>query len=158
MATPAMDALAERCADRSVRSIFLYTREAHPGENYRHHESMDDKRRNARAFQREVGVKRKIYLDTVDGGAHRGFGLLPNMTWIIGRGGLVHYKAAWTDSEHVEQALNYLLDRLARRKEGLAPFYSELQAWRPLDRDGFRKGLERAGPQAVEDFFGKQQR
>lgn len=154
MATPAMDALAERYADRSVRSIFLYTREAHPAENYRHHERMDDKRRNAKAFQKAYRVKREIYLDSLDGQAHHAFGLLPNMTWIIGPGGIIHYKAAWTEAEHVERSLEYVLDHMGRRKQdGLVPFYSELQAWRPLDREGFRKGLERNGPQAVTDFF-----
>ena len=39
MAAPAMDDLADRFADRGVSSVFIYTREAHPGENYRHHQS-----------------------------------------------------------------------------------------------------------------------
>lgn len=156
MATPGMDDLAERSANRSVGSIFLYTREAHPGETYRHHTTMDDKRANARAFQTEFNAKRKIYLDTVEGDAHRGYGLLPNMTWIIGRGGIIHYKAAWTDAPHVEKALDYVIDSMARRKdEGLTPFYSELQCWRENDREGFRAGLERNGPQAISDFFRK---
>ncbi len=46
-----MDDLADRFADRAVRSVFLYVREAHPAENYRHHTSMAAKRANARAFQ-----------------------------------------------------------------------------------------------------------
>lgn len=114
MAAPAMDALAERYADRSVRSIFL---------------------------------------DSLDGQTHHAYGLLPNMTWIIGRGGIIHYKAAWTDAEHVERSLAYVLEHMSRRKQdGLVPFYSELQAWCPMDREGFRQGLERNGPQAVTDF------
>ena len=87
MAAEAMDAFTDRLADRAVRSVFIYTREAHPGENYRHHTSMDDKRRNARAFQSHSKVKRQILLDTLSGDAHQGYGILPNMTWIMGRGG-----------------------------------------------------------------------
>ena len=41
-----MEDLHARYADRAVRSVFIYTHEAHPGENYRHHTSMDDKRAN----------------------------------------------------------------------------------------------------------------
>jgi hypothetical protein len=62
-----MEEMAARYAHRSVRSVFLYTREAHPGENYRHHSSMDDKRNNPRAFRTEFDVKRQILLDDVKG-------------------------------------------------------------------------------------------
>ena len=83
-------------------------------------------------------MKRKIYLDTLEGDAHHAYGLLPSMTWIIGRGGIIHYKAAWTDAPHVEKALEYVIDAMGRRKdEGLTPFYSELQCWQVNDRDGF---------------------
>ena len=94
-----MDAIADRFADRAVRSVFIYTREAHPGEEYRHHTAMDGKRNNAGALRSVVGIKRQILLDAVDGPAHRAYGSLPNMTWIFGRGGLILYKSAWTDPE-----------------------------------------------------------
>jgi hypothetical protein len=155
MATAAMDDLAAKYADRAVSSVFLYTREAHPGENYRHHTSMADKRANATAFLEQYAVRRPILLDTLEGDAHRAYGILPNMTWIIGRGGIVQYKAAWTDADHVEQALRYALDIQDRRvAEGLTPFYSETLSWRHRDDAAFRAGLERTGDQAVEDFYG----
>lgn len=154
MATAAMEALQEKFADRAVSSVFLYTREAHPAENYRHHESMDDKRSNARAFQKSFDVNRPILLDTLEGDAHKAYGMLPNMTWIIGRGGIVLYRAAWTDADHVERALDYLLDIQERRvKDGLTPFYTEMMCSRVRDDAGFRQGLERNGPQAVADFY-----
>jgi hypothetical protein len=157
MATGAMDNLADKYAGRAVRSIFLYTREAHPGENYRHHRSMEDKRSNARAFQQQYKVRRPILLDNLQGDAHRAYGVLPNMTWIIGRGGIVHYKSAWTDAEHVESALIYALEAQQRKiKDGLTPFYSESLSWRHRDDRAFRAGLERTGQQAVDDFYGIQ--
>jgi hypothetical protein len=58
MAADAMEALAGRYADRAVRSVFIYTREAHPGENYGHHRTIEDKRRNARAFLDHGGIRR----------------------------------------------------------------------------------------------------
>jgi len=156
MATASMDDIADRYADRAVSSVFLYTREAHPGENYRHHTSMLDKRANASAFQSQYRVNRPILLDTLEGDAHQAYGMLPNMTWIIGRGGIVQYKAAWTDAEHVEQALLYALETQERKvKDGLTPFYSETLSWRLRDEQGFRAGLERTGPQAVADFYRK---
>jgi hypothetical protein len=151
-----MDAFTDRQAHRTVRSVFIYTREAHPGENYRHHKSMEDKRANARAFQKYSKVKRPILLDSLQGDAHQGYGILPNMTWIIGRGGIIIYKAAWTGVEDIEEAFTSLMNGQGRRTEDqLIPFYSERFSWRSRDEAGFRAGLERAGPQAVTDFFPK---
>lgn len=151
-----MEAMAARYASRSVRSVFVYTREAHPGENYRHHRSMDDKRGNARAFRSEFKIRRAILLDDLEGTAHRAYGSLPNMTWIIGAGGIIHYKAAWTDPIGVEDALEATLDGLERRaRDKLIPYYAEHWAWRVRDEDQFRARLVHNGPQAVTDFFGK---
>ena len=150
-----MDDLADRYADRGVTSVFLYTREAHPGERYRHHTSMDVKRANARAFRAHSAVRRRILLDDLEGTAHRAYGILPNMTYIVGRG-MVLYRAAWTEVGDVEDALRQSLERLARRRpDALTSFYSERLAWRGQDPDAFRAGLERAGPQAVRDFYGR---
>ena len=63
MAATAMDDMADRFADRGVTSVFVYTREAHPAENYRHHTSMEVKRRNARAFVELCEVRRPVLLD-----------------------------------------------------------------------------------------------
>ena len=151
-----MDSMASQIEDRAVSSVFLYTREAHPAENYRHHTSMEEKRENARAFKAELGVQRTILLDTVAGDAHKAYGMLPNMTWIIGRGGIIHYKAAWTDPGHIDNSLNKILKNQSDRIEkGLTPFYNETLEWRGRDGDGFDRGLERNGPQAVEDFYRK---
>jgi len=151
-----MDSIADRFVDRAVRSVFVYTREAHPGEIYRHHTSMDGKRENAKALRSVVGVKRQILLDTLEGDAHQAYGCLPNMTWIFGRGGLILYKSAWTDPADVEDSLKRALDGLERRMKGdKLPFYSERLSWRERDDETFRTLLERCGPQAVSDFFDK---
>ncbi len=148
-----MDSLADQYADRAVRSVFIYTREAHPGENYRHHQSMEDKRSNARAFREHSKVKRQILLDDLEGTAHHAYGLLPNMTWIMGRGGLIHYKSAWTSAADAANALDGVLDFQANRaKNQWALFYSERSAWSTRDMKLFKAGLERTGPQAVADF------
>ena len=151
-----MDAIADRFADRAVRSVFVYTREAHPGEFYRHHTSMEGKRENARALREIVGITRQVLLDGLDGPAHKAYGQLPNMTWILGRGGLILYKSAWTDPEDVEDSLKRALDGLEHRGKGdKLPFYSERLSWRIRDDDTFRELLSRCGPQAVSDFFDK---
>jgi hypothetical protein len=148
-----MERLASQYANRAVRSVFIYTREAHPGESYRHHRSMDDKRRNARAFVEHSKLRRQVLLDDLEGTAHRAYGMLPNMTWIVGRGGMIHYKSAWTSEADVADALEGVLDFQANRaKNQWVVFYSERSAWSRRDMAHFKAGLERAGPQAVADY------
>lgn len=153
MAAEAMDALADRYRDRAVRSVFIYTREAHPGENFPHHRSMDDKRRQAAALRQQCDVRRPILLDSVDGAAHRGYGLLPNMTWIVGRGGFIHYKAAWTNPPDISDALDAVLEfQEHRASRQWIPFYTERSAWSTRDRARFKESLRRSGPQALADY------
>ena len=153
MASEAMENLASRYANQAVRSIFIYTREAHPGENYRHHAAMADKRANARAFKTHSKIEREIFLDDIIGSAHRAYGALPNMTWIIGRGGFIHYKSSWTGVDDVEDALKGIINFQNNRiKNKWIPFYSERSSWSIRDPNKFHEGLERAGPQAVSDF------
>ena len=148
-----MDDLADRYADRGVTSAFVYTREAHPGEHYPAHESMEMKRAHATALREEIGMGRRILVDDLDGTAHRAFHPLPNMTYVMSRGGMIAYKAGWTDPDDVARFMEHTLDRLEARRAGeVLPMITEQIAWRRRDDEGFRRGLERSGPQATEDF------
>lgn len=149
-----MNNLAEQFATRGVGSIFLYTHEAHPGENYPHLTSMAQKFDHARALRDVLGVTRPIVLDALDGACHRAYGSMPNMTWIFNRAGWPIYKSDWTDSNSVENALVYFLDVLERRRdrERLVPFRVERLDYRTSDPDGFKRGLARSGPKAVHEF------
>ncbi len=150
-----MNALAERFAPHGVGSIFLYTHEAHPGENFPHLTSMGQKFAHARALREQLGVTRPIALDALDGACHRAYGSMPNMTWMFNRAGTAVYKADWTDSNSVENTILYFLDVLQRRRgrERLVPFHVERLDYRASDPDGFRQGLERSGPKAVTEFY-----
>ena len=149
-----MDAAAERFAAQGVTSFFLYTNEAHPGEHYPHLTSMAQKAKHAVAMREIYGLRRPIWLDSLDGAAHRAYGSMPNMTWIFNRRGMVQYKAAWTDIASVFDTLeNFLaVDELRRKREFRAPFPIQRLDFRPIDREAFRRGLERNGPKAVREF------
>ena len=122
-----MNALAERIADRGVGSIFLYTHEAHPGEHYPHLSSMEQKFRHARGLRDTLGVTRPILVDALDGACHRAYGSMPNMSWIFSRVGVPVYKADWTDVHSLENAIDYFLGVIERRRsdERMAPFRVE---------------------------------
>ena len=156
MATQAMDDMASQYAERSVHSIFIYTNKAHPGENLCHHGSMDDKRANALAFRDEVRGKRAILLDSLAGDCHRTYGQLSKMTWIVGCGGLIVYKAFWTLSGDVEETLKMSIEALPRRSsDQLMPSYSERLIWRSQDNDCFLEIAKRADPKAIREMHGK---
>ncbi len=149
-----MDRLADRFSERGVGSIFVYTHEAHPGENYPHLTSMEQKFRHAEALRDVLGVKRPILLDALDGACHRAYGSMPNMTWIFTTPGVPVYKSDWTDARSVENAIEYFVDVLKRRRTGerLAPFRVERLDYRGQDRTAFYEALERNGPKAIWEF------
>jgi len=89
--------MARAFAPKGINFLFLYTREAHPGENYPAHRSFEQKLSHARAFKAEFKIERPILVDDLVGTAHKLYGSLPNMTYLIGRSGRVLFRADWTD-------------------------------------------------------------
>lgn len=149
-----MNKLAEQYAPHNVGSIFLYTHEAHPGENYPHLTSMAQKYAHAKDLRDKLGVSRPILLDALDGACHRAYGSMPNMTWIFNRAGTPIYKADWTDANSVANALAYFIDAAERRRERerLVPFHVARLDYRGSDRERFYESLARNGPKAVREF------
>ncbi len=149
-----MNKIASEFVKKEIGSIFIYTHEAHPGENYPHLTSMEQKFQHAKALREIYGVTRPILIDSLDGACHRYFGSMPNMTWIINRSGIPVYKSDWSDSHSVQNALEYFLEIPKRRNAGerLAPFHVERLDYRNQERELFYKSLERNGQKAVEEF------
>jgi hypothetical protein len=81
---------------------------------------------------------------------HRAYGLLPNMSWVLDRGGTILYKAMWTSAARVGE----FLERRRAQPGGLASttFYSEQIEPVGRDHDAFQRGLERNGPRAATEF------
>ena len=72
------------------------------------------------------------------------------MTWVLGRGGTILYKAMWTSAERVRG----FLERFEAAPIDLrhAPFQTEQIEVRVRDAETFERGLERNGPRAVAEF------
>ena len=81
---------------------------------------------------------------------HRAYGLLPNMSWVLDRGGTILYKAMWTSAARVGE----FLERRRSQPGGpaSATFYAEQLEPVGRDREAFRRGLERNGPRAGTEF------
>jgi hypothetical protein len=134
--------------------VFIYVREAHPGEHVTHHDSLDTKLANAWLLHDEVGIRRPILVDDLDGTAHRAYGLLPNMTWIVSSSGRVIYKAEWTSAANIEAFIErYARGRRRKPATGtIAPYVTEQLEFRDVDRDAFYRRLHRNGQRAYDEF------
>lgn len=136
--------------------VFLYTREAHPGERYPHLSSLEQKLRHARDMVQRDSLRRPMLVDDLDGTLHRAYGTLPNMTYIVGGGGKVLYRASWTDAVNIELVLGQIARARQQRGEGAdhRPYFVEWQPDVVADRLRFVQVLlETAGPRAVTEFI-----
>ncbi len=138
--------------------MFVYTREAHPGEQIPHHSSLAQKREHARLFQERWSARRDILVDALDGPVHRAYGALPNMTYIVNAAGRIVYRADWTDAHSIEWVLDYLRHETFEKRttRRVAPFFSELLGHRSaMDYPRvFLEGLlNGGGARAVEEYI-----
>ncbi len=119
-----------------------------------HHTSLEVKLANAALLRDDIGIRRPILVDDLDGSSHLAYGGLPNMTWVIGRGGRIIYKADWTSAAHVASFLTrYEEGRRRRPKSGIvASYLTEQIEHRDVDREAFDERLRRNGPRAYDEF------
>ena len=81
----------------SVDFYVLYVREAHPGKNYPAHKSFSQKLKFAKDLIRLERVGRTVLIDDLEGTVHRDYGDRPNSIYIIGKAGVISYRADWDD-------------------------------------------------------------
>lgn len=81
---------------------------------------------------------------------HRAYGLLPNMTFVLDRGGTILYKAMWTSAVRIRE----FLERRPLTATGFThtTFHTEQLELRERDAAAFQAGLARNGPRAVAEF------
>jgi hypothetical protein len=118
------------------------------------HESFQRKLAGAQLLRDEAGIRRDILVDDLAGTVHHAYGLMPNMTWVIDRGGRVAYKAAWTSAANVEAFLTRLLAARGHRRAGTEAVMYETEQieFRQADRKRFVEDLRRNGPSAVQEW------
>ena len=101
---PPMNILSKKFSD--VQFLVLYVREAHPGSKIPRHKSLDDKLSQAKRLSLEENENRIIIVDDVDGTAHKLYGSLPNMVYIINAEGTVIFRSIWANYKDVEMVLS----------------------------------------------------
>jgi len=106
--TKAMNKLQDQYPD--VHFLLLYIREAHPGAKTTATTTMEQKQSNAASSHQLYHEKRTILVDSVDGYAHKLYGSMPNMTYVIGANGIVKFRANWTDINVLKEVLKTVHD------------------------------------------------
>ena len=152
--------MAQDYEKEGFRFIFVYTREAHPGENFPAHRNLEQKMSHALSFKERLKVSRSILVDDLTGSGHKKYGELPNMTYVVAKTGRILFRSDWTDPPTIKTALEYIQSVSRQRREGtrLAPFYAEIVGYRWGDLKKHHEVLKQAGPQAMDDWERSQKR
>ncbi len=144
-----INALYDRFRGDEIEFLFIYVREAHPGEQIRAHRSNAAKREAARLLRDEEEIRMPVLVDDLRGSIHRKYSRLPSPAFLIDRSGRVAFRSMWARPEAIESAIEELLERQHERgvdhvvvnggQDLSEPFsYVKLSAYRALERGGER--------------------
>lgn len=101
--TTAMNELQKQY--QNIHFLLLYIREAHPGGKTANITNMLEKTDHAKLTHKYYNEQREILIDSVDGVAHKLYGSMPNMTYVIGTNGIVKFRANWTNIDALKTVL-----------------------------------------------------
>ncbi len=149
-----LNRLREEFSDEDVQFLFVYVREAHPGDELAAHRSVEDKTVAAELFREEEAVEIPILVDKLDGKVHRQYGGRPNATYLIDKSGRVAFRMVWTRPGVLEEALQELLEYQEEtgREHALVRGREDTALPRRYGMLHAHRALQRGGPKAVRDF------
>jgi peroxiredoxin len=139
--------LYHRFRGDEIEFLFIYVREAHPGEVIPAHKSMREKIEAARLLRDEEDMHMPILVDDLRGSIHRKYSKLPNPAFLIDKSGRVAFLSLWSKPAGIGQAIQELLEAQEERGVSHAVVnggqdldmpvpYSSLYAYRALERGG----------------------
>ncbi len=146
--------LREQYANDEVEFLFVYVREAHPGEALPAHHSMAQKLQAAEQFREIEQVEMPIVLDDLDGHIHRKYGKAPNPSFLIDKTGRVAFRALHTNPKALAEAIEELLSVQKESGRDHAIVHGGESSGIPAIRAMLHthRALRRGGNRAIEDF------
>lgn len=142
-----LNALYDEFRGDQIEFLFVYVREANPGERIGAHGSLDDKIRAAHLLRDEEELAMPVLVDDLRGAIHRKYSRLPNPAFLIDKTGRVAFRCRWAQAEKLGKAIEELL-RLQQERGvdhaivgsgqdlSMPLSYSVLFSYRALDRGG----------------------
>jgi iodothyronine deiodinase-like protein len=146
--------LYEKYRGDELEFLFVYIREAHPGEELPAHESMVDKFRAAQLFRDEEGVTMPVLVDDLRGSVHRKYGKLPNPSYLIDKSGRIAFRCLYAQPAVLEKAINELLEFQTRTGKDHAMVAGGEDRRMPKSFPLLHtyRALKRGGREAIQNF------
>ena len=154
---PPLTELYRKYQLQGFQFFIVYCREAHPGENYPHHQTFAQKLAHAEKLRELEKIDEiPILIDDLAGTMHRAYGSLPNMVYLIDRDGIVVYKSDWSDARELDDMCASLV-RLGELKARNYPIIrrgvSERAHWIAMDPAKRESVYRRSGKKAIDDYY-----
>jgi peroxiredoxin len=146
--------LAQTFEDGEIKFVFIYVREAHPGDQIPAHGSMEEKIQAAELLRDEEDIDITILVDDLRGSVHRSYGSGANPTFLIDKSGRVAFRALWTQPRILREAIEELLNVQKRRGRERAIVRDGEDRSVPI-RYGIlysHRALRRGGGKAIREF------
>jgi hypothetical protein len=146
---PSVQELFDEFGD-DIDFIMLYVREAHPGENFRQADTLEEKLENARALKQFYDIPWTVAVDNIDGDLHRALDPKPNAAFLMNNAGEILFRSLWAaDRQALHQALVAVAaGRDLETKQSQALLGPVARAMGQV-----QEVMERAGPQAVKELW-----
>ena len=141
-------------SDDDVEFLFVYVREAHPGEELPPHRKMSDKVRAGELLRDDEDLEMPILVDDLGGKVHRKYSGQPNPSFLIDKSGRVAYRQLATDPADLRDAIEELLERQRERGVDHAIVHGGQDASMPAIRPMVyaHRALERGGERFIRNF------
>jgi len=149
-----LNALAEELKD-DVAFLFVYVREAHPGDRLPAHESEANKIDAARLLREEEAIAMPVLVDDLRGTVHRKYSVLPHSAFLIDKSGRIAFRSLWSNPDALAAAIDDLLALQDAEGSDHAVVRDGEDPSMPLSYAMLRshRALHRGGRQAVKDFY-----
>jgi alkyl hydroperoxide reductase subunit AhpC len=149
-----MNELYDEFRGDEIEFLFVYVREAHPGENIPAHRSLGEKISAARVLRDEEDIEMPLLVDDLRGSIHRKYSRLPNPAFLIDKSGRVAFRCMWAQAERLGQAIAELLKVQHERGVDHAVVGGGQDLSMPLSYSVLfsYRALERGGQEAIRDF------
>jgi hypothetical protein len=137
-----------------VEFLFVYVREAHPGERIPAHNSMEEKLAAAQLLREAEDLEMPVLVDDLRGSIHRHYSGLPNPAFLIDKSGHVAFRSMWANPEALAAAIDELLEVEDDRHKDQAIVRGGEDLSMPVTYAMLRshRALHRGGRQAIYDF------
>jgi peroxiredoxin len=137
-----------------IEFLFIYVREAHPGDQIPAHRTMREKTEAARLLRDEEEMKMPIVVDDLRGTIHRKYSRLPNPAYLIDKAGRVAFRSMWAKPEQLGSAIEELLEIQQERRVDHAVVNGGQDLSMPLSYSVLYsyRALERGGEESLKDF------